>query len=86
MTDILTTVADWIVMIAVAIVGGFVNKLHNRLNAHSDKHDQHERALKDLELNITRDYSLKSDVEKKFDKIVDKLDLIFEKLDKKADK
>jgi len=86
MTDILTTVADWIVMAAVAIVGGFVNRLHNRLNAHSDKHDQHERDLKDLELNITRHYSLKSDVEKGFDRIVEKLDLIFEKLEKKVDK
>lgn len=68
-------VLDWL----AALVTAYAAYLHNRMTRTDDK-------LSALELSIAKEYVTAAEHDKVTDKIDAKLDLILEKLDKKADK
>lgn len=68
-------VLDWL----IAPLTAYAGYLHNRMTRTDDK-------LSALELNIAKEYVTAAEHDKVTDKIDAKLDLILEKLDKKADK
>ena len=86
MNDTILMAANTIAGICIGIGGWIFRMIFSQLKEYGDKHDEQEKALQSFKLDVSEKHALKSDVDKKFDKIVDKLDLIFEKLDKKADK
>lgn len=75
-----------ILTVAVPLTGWIVTMIFAKLEKHSDKHDDLETRFEAHRLYAAETFPTKTDVEKGFDRLVEYLDKIDQKLDRKVDK
>lgn len=86
MSNLIDDAIGWVVTAAFGIVGWVFSMLFKRQDHLQESHDRHLQAHAEFKEKVVENYALKNDMEKGFDRVISKLDLIFEKLDGKADK
>jgi hypothetical protein len=51
-----------------------------------EKHEKHDERMNKLEVELPTHYVRKADMDARFDRLEAKLDMLFERIDRKADK
>lgn len=86
MWDIVLWVAGFVISGVFGLIGWVINMILSKIKDVEDNHQLLVKGLSDHKLHAAETFATRIDVEKGFDRVMDKLDNIDEKLDRKVDK